>query len=193
MMPNIIKESSRGFDRVTIEDELFLSRKIFLTEKVDPVSMDSLIKQILFLNEKDPEKEITIYINSPGGEVQSGLAAYDLLCMTKAPVTTVCIGEAASMAAILFLAGKRRIMLPSSTIMIHDPSPGGGSLTGMKPDQIEEKLSGLKKTRDRLCSIISEKTGKTMKQVMKKTCKDSFFTAEEALDFGLATEIAERI
>lgn len=193
MKPNIIKESSRGFDRVTIEDELFLSRKIFLTEKVDSASMDSLIKQILFLNDKDPKKEITIYINSPGGEVHSGLAAYDLLCMTKAPITTVCIGEAASMAAILFLAGKRRIMLPSSTIMIHDPSPGGGSLTGMKPYQIEEKLSGLKKTRDQLCSIISEKTGKTVKQVMKKTCKDSFFTAEESLNYGLATEIAERI
>lgn len=77
--------------------------------------------------------------------------------------------------------------------MIHDPSPGGGSLTGMKPYQIEEKLSGLKKTRDQLCSIISEKTGKTVKQVMKKTCKDSFFTAEESLNYGLATEIAERI
>lgn len=193
MMPNIIKESSRGFDRVTIEDELFLKRKIFLTEKVDSVTMDGLVKQIIFLNEKDPEKEITIYINSPGGEVHSGLAAYDLLHLIKAPVTTVCIGEAASMAAILFLAGQRRVMLPSSTIMIHDPSPGGGALTGMKPDEIEEKLNDLKKTRDLLCRIISEKTGNPVEKVMEKTCKDSFFTAEEALSFGLTTEIAERI
>lgn len=192
-MTNIIKESSRGFDCVPIEDELFLKRKIFLTKPVDASTMDSLIKQLLYLNGEDPEKEITIYINSPGGEVQSGLAAYDLLKLMKSPIRTVCIGEAASMGAILFLAGDKRVVLPHSTIMIHDPAPGGGDLKGMKPDEMEEKLSGLKKTRDRLCGIIAETTGKTVKQIMKKTCRDCFFTAEEALEFGLATELAERI
>ena len=193
MIPGIIRESSRGIDRIAIEDELFANRKIFFTEPVDAVSMDAFIKQILFLNEVDHEKPITVYINSPGGEVASGLAAYDLLNLIEAPVTTFCIGQAASMAAILFLAGKERIMLPSSTIMIHDPAPGGGSLQGMKPNEIEEKLSDLKKTRDRLCSIIAEKTGRTKEEIMAKTCRDSYFSANEALSFQLATKIAERI
>ena len=192
-MTNIIKESSRGFDCIPIEDELFLKRKIFLTKPVDASTMDQLVKQLLYLNGEESEEEITIYINSPGGEVQSGLAAYDLLKLIKTPITTVCIGEASSMAAILFLAGDRRVVLPHSSIMIHDPAPSGGDLRGMKPDEMEEKLSGLKKTRDRLCEIIAETTGKTVKQVMKKTCRDSFFTAEEALEYGLATEMAERI
>ena len=192
-MTNIIKESSRGYDCIPIEDELFLKRKIFLTKPVDASTMDSLIKQLLYLSSEEPEKEITIYINSPGGEVQSGLAAYDLLKLIKAPITTVCIGEAASMGAILFLAGDRRVVLPHSSIMIHDPAPGGGDMKGMKPDEMEEKLSNLKKSRDRLCGIIAEATGKSVKQIMKKTCRDSFFTADEALEYGLATEMAERI
>ena len=193
MMPGIIRESSRGIDRITIEDELFMNRKVFLTEAVDSVSMDAFIKQILFLNEADHEKPITVYINSPGGEVSSGLAAYDMLSLIEAPVITFCIGQAASMAAILFLAGKERIMLPNSTVMIHDPAPGGGDLKGMKPDEIEEKLTDLKKSRDRLCSIIAEKTGRTKEEILSKTCKDSYFSAKEALDFNLATKIAERI
>ena len=144
------------------------------------------------LNETDPEKKITVYIKSPGGEVNSGLAAYDLMNLIDNPITTFCIGEAASMAAILFLAGKERIMLPDSTLMIHDPAPGGGSLQGMKPDEIEEKLDELKKTRDRLCSIISEKSGKSIQEILDKTCKDSYFSAKEAYEFGLANRILER-
>ncbi len=193
MMPNVIKESSRGFDRVSIEDELFLSRKIFLSQQIDADSMDALIKQILFLHQSDPEKEITIYINSPGGEVQSGLAAYDLLRLIEAPVTTVCIGQAASMAAILFLAGKDRIMLKDSLLMIHDPAPASGDLKGMKPAELEEKLNDLKRTRDILCSIIAERSGETLDRIMEKTRRDTFFSAEESLAFGLATKIAERI
>ena len=193
MMPAIIKESSRGFDRIEIEDELFMKRKIFLSEAVDSASMDRFIKQLLFLNDTASDQPITVYINSPGGEVNSGLAAFNLIEMLQAPVTTFCLGEAASMAAILFLAGKERIMLPDSKIMIHDPSPGGGSLQGMKPDEMEEHLSSLKKTRDRLCDIIAEKSGKSREEIMAKTCKDSWFTAEEAIEFGLATKIAERI
>ena len=193
MTPAIIKESSRGFDRVEIEDEMFMDRKIFLTKPVDASSMDGFIRQLLYLNQSDPSKKITVYINSPGGEVGSGLAAYDLMHLIEAPVTTICIGEAASMAAILFLAGSERIMFPNSRIMIHDPSPAGGSLQGMKPDEVEEKLKDLQKMRDKLCSIIAEKTDKTMEEIRAKTCKDSYFSAQEALAFGLATKIAERI
>ena len=127
------------------------------------------------------------------GDSNSGLAAYDLMNLIEAPITTVCIGEAASMAAILFLAGEERIIFPGSRIMIHDPSPGGGSLQGMKPDEIQEQLEDLKRCRDRLCSIIAEKTNKTMDEIRTKTRKDSYFTAEEAISFHLATKIAERI
>ena len=193
MMPNVIKESSRGFDRVSIEDELFLSRKIFLSQQIDADLMDALIKQILFLHLSDPKKEITLYINSPGGEVQSGLAAYDLLRLIEVPLITVCIGQASSMAAILFLAGKERIMLKNSMLMIHDPAPAGGDLKGMKPGELEEKLNDLKRTRDALCSIIAERSGESLERIMEKTLRDTYFSAEESLAFGLATQIAERI
>ncbi len=193
MTPCILKESSRGYDRVEIEDALFMDRRIFLTKAVDASSMECLIKELLYLNNSDPKERITLYINSPGGEVNSGLAAYDLMNLIEAPITTVCIGEAASMAAILFLAGEERIIFPGSRIMIHDPSPGGGSLQGMKPDEIQEQLEDLKRCRDRLCSIIAEKTNKTMDEIRTKTRKDSYFTAEEAISFHLATKIAERI
>ncbi len=193
MTPCILKESSRGIDRVSIEDELFLERKIFLNGTIDPDSIDSFIKQLLYLDKADPQKPITVYINSPGGEVNSGLAAYDVMKLIQAPVTTFCTGLAASMAAILFLAGQDRLMLPDSTVMIHDPSPAGGSLQGMKPDEMKEKLDSLNKTRDRLCDIIAQSCAKTKEEILKKTCHDTCFSADEAVDFGLATKIAERI
>lgn len=191
--PNIIKESSRGYDLVCIEDELLQSREVFLTSGVDSASMDSLIKQLMYLYREDPEKEITLYINSLGGEVQSGLAVYDFMKLIKAPIRTVCIGTAASMGAILFLAGDRRSMMPNSRVMIHDPAPGGGSLSGMKPAAIEEKLAELKKTQKITVDIIKRTTGKTEKAVRSKTRKDSFFDAKEAVEFGLATDIIDSL
>lgn len=187
--PNIIKESSRGYDAVRIEDELLQSREIFLTSPVDAESMEALLKQLIYLYRADAEKEITLYINSPGGEVQSGLVVYDLMKMMKAPIRTVCIGTAASMGAILFLAGDRRVVMPNSRIMIHDPAPGSGTIAGMKPAEIEERLTDLKKCQDVLVDIIAKTTGKDEKEVREKTRKDSYFNAKEAIDFGLATEI----
>ena len=192
LTPNIIKETSRGIDCIRIEDELLKSREVFLTEAVDADTMNSLFKQLMYLNRESPEEEITLYINSPGGEVRSGLAVYDYLQLMPAPLRTVCIGTAASMGAILFLAGDRREMLPHSQLMIHDPAPGG-SMQGMKPEQLEENLKSLKKVQEVLCGIISEKTGKSVKEIQKTTRKDTYFDAAEALNFGLATEITERI
>lgn len=188
-MPRIIKESSRGYDSVKIEDELLKTREIFLTDSVDADSMDSIIKQLMYLYRDDPDQEITLYINSPGGDVDSGLAVYDFMKLIKAPIRTVCIGIAASMGAILFLAGDRRVMMPNSRIMIHDPAPGGGSMAFMKPDEIGEKLSDLKKAQKVVVDIISDTTGRSQKAVRSKTRKDSYFNAEEAVAFGLATEI----
>jgi len=191
--PAILKETSRGFDRISLEDALFESREIFLTGPVDAGTMDQLIKQLLYLSRESAEREITLYINSPGGEVQSGLAAYDLLRLIKAPVRTVCVGAASSMGAILFLAGSRREMLPNARLMIHDPAPGGGSMEGLKPGDLSEKLSSLKKVQKTLCAIIAEVTGQSESAVRAKTKKDSFFNAREALDFGLATGIVDSI
>ena len=187
--PCIIRESSRGYDMIRIEDELLQSREIFLTGDVDAESMQSVIKQLIYLYRDDPEKEITVYINSPGGEVQSGLAVFDIMKMIPNPIRTVCIGTAASMGAILFLAGDRRVMMPHAQIMIHDPAPGSGSMEGMKPDEMEERLSDLKKCQKVTVEIISQATGRSEEDVRNKTKKDSFFNADEAISFGLATEI----
>ena len=111
-MANILKETVRGFDCIRLEDEFLSGREIFFTEEVNETSSNELIKQLIYLERQDSEGEITIYINSPGGEVISGLAVYDIISMMKAPVKTVCIGTAASMGAILFLSGKKRQMLP---------------------------------------------------------------------------------
>lgn len=187
--PHIIKEGANGTFCVNIEDELLKSREIFLTDDVDADSMNSLIKQLMYLHKTDPDSEITLYINSPGGEVQSGLAAYDFMKLIRTPIRTVCIGTAASMGAILFLAGDRRVMMPNSRIMIHDPAPGGGSMAGMKPAEMEEQLTNLKKAQKVTCDIIAKTTGRSDKDVRSKTRKDSYFNADEAIAFGLATEI----
>ena len=155
--------------------------------------MNSLLKQLIYLNKASPNEEITLYINCPGGEVSSGLAVYDYINLIPAPIKTVCVGTAASMGAILFLAGDKREMLVHSQLMIHDPAPGGGSLQGMKPEQLEENLKSLKKVQQVLCGIISEKTGKSVKEIQKITRKDTYFDAEEALSFGLATKIINNI
>ncbi|MBQ8995856.1 MAG: ATP-dependent Clp protease proteolytic subunit [Oscillospiraceae bacterium] len=190
--PCIVRETARGIEYVRIEDELYLTREIFLTDRVSSATMNSLLKQIMYLSRKAPEEEITIYINSPGGDVPSGLAIYDLLHMTKTPIRTVCVGKAASMAAILFLAGDKREMLPHSQIMIHDPSLNA-SLQGMKPAEMSRELSSLKKVQKILCEAICEATGKSMQSVRSKTKKDSFFDADEAIAYGLATAIIEEV
>lgn len=191
--PFIIKETARGLQSIRIEDELMRSREIFLVEPVTSDSMNSLMKQLMFLNKEEPDKEITLYINSPGGEVSSGLAVYDYMKLMKAPIRTVCTGIAASMGAILFLAGDKREMLPHTEIMIHDPSFENASISGAKPAEISERLTVLKKTQRVLSEIISETTGKSLKAVQNKTRKDSFFKAEEALEFGLATGIIDSL
>lgn len=189
----INKESANGYATVPVEAELLNSREIFLTEPVDPETMNALIMSLLYLERKSPDEEITLYINSPGGDVSSGLAAYDLMKLMRAPIRTVCIGTAASMAAILFLAGEKREMLPNTNVMIHDPSIASFSVQYMKPAEVGERLTGLKKTQASLCRIISQVTGRPEKEVRKKMRTDSFFSAEEAVEFGLATAVCEKL
>ena len=174
-----------------LEDELLQSREIFLTGGVDANTTNELIKQLMYLEREDDEAEITLYINSPGGEVTSGLAVYDYMTLMKAPIRTVSIGTAASMGALLFLAGDKRQMLPHTRIMIHDPSYSNADMSGKKPHEIQHELDKLNETRQIIAQIISEKTGKTLEEVYEVTANDTYYNAEEALKFGLATEIID--
>ena len=192
-MAFILKESVRGIERIDIEDELLSSREIFLVDGVDARTSNELIKQLMYLQREDSTKEITLYINSPGGEVISGLAVYDYISMMTAPVKTVCIGTAASMGAILFLAGKKRMMLPHTRLMIHDPSYSHNDIGGRKPHEIQHELDKLNETREALARIIAEKTGKTLEEIYEVTADDTYYSAQEAIDFGLATDIMDTL
>lgn len=192
-MANILKETVRGTDCIKIEDELLSRREIFLTEEVNAETSNELIKQLMYLERQDSGKEITLYINSPGGEVISGLAVYDLISLMKSPVRTVCTGTAASMAAILFLAGKKREMLPHTRLMIHDPSFGGGSIGGKKSHELRHELEKLDEVRESLAKIIAEKTGRPLEEIYDVTSDDTFYSAEEAITFGLATGIMKGV
>ena len=187
-MPNVLKESARGIERIRIDDELFNNREIFLTDVICCKASAELIKQLMYL-EKQSDDEIVMYINSPGGEVSSGLAVYDYIASMKAPVRTVCIGTASSMGAILFLAGKTRQMLPHTRLMIHDPSFNRNDIGGKKPHEIQHELDKLNEAREAIVKIIAEKTGKKVKDICKLTVDDTYYSAEEAVEFGLATEI----
>mgnify|MGYP002861421869 FL=1 len=189
MIPNVIKESARGWQTVRIDDVLLQKRAVFLTEEVNAQTSIDLLKQFMYLEQEDSEKEIVFCINSPGGEVGAGLAVYDYLRLMKSPIRTVCIGTAASMGSILFLAGDKREMLPHSRIMIHDPAFSGGSYAGKKPNEIEEVLKDLRYTQETLCNLLAERTGQPLEVIYEKTKKDTYFNAEEAIEFGLATGI----
>lgn len=188
-MANVIKETARGIQTISIEDELLSGREIFLTEQVDSATTNELLKQLMYLERQDNSKEVTIYINSPGGEVISGLAVYDYIGMMKSPVRTVCTGTAASMGAILFLAGTKREMLPHTRLMIHDPSYSHNDIGGRKPHEIQHELDKLNETREALAKIIAEKTGKSLEEIYEVTASDTYYSAQEAIEFGLATGI----
>lgn len=192
-MANILKETVRGTDCIKIEDELLSRREIFLTEEVNAETSNELIKQLMYLERQDSGKEITLYINSPGGEVISGLAVYDLISLMKSPVRTVCTGTAASMGAILFLAGKKREMLPHTRLMIHDPSFSGSSIGGKKSHELRHELEKLDEVREALAKIVAEKTGRPLEEIYDVTSDDTFYSAEEAIAFGLATGIMKGV
>lgn len=189
-MPCVLKETPRGISAVRLEDELFSSREIFLTDEINEQTTTNLLKQLMYL-EKESNDEISLYINSPGGDVISGLAVYDYIAKMKSPVKTVCIGTAASMAAMLFLAGSKREMLPHTRIIIHDPSFFHNDIGGQKPHEIRQQLDKLNEVRETLAKMIAEKTGKTLKEIYKITTNDTVFNAEEAIKFGFATNIWE--
>lgn len=189
-MANILKETVRGIDIVPLNDELFSSRELFLTSMIDQQSSCELIKSLVYLDRQD-NSEITLYINSPGGEVMSGLAVYDQISMMRSPVRTVCIGTAASMGAIIFLAGRKRQMYPHAQLMIHDPSYSRNDISGLKPHEVRQELDKLNEVKKTVAEIIAEKTGKPLKEVYKLTANDTFLTAQEAVASGFADDIVK--
>ena len=190
-VPNIIEETSKGIQSFTIQDSMLKNREIFLTGEINEESAVEIIRQLMYLDNRSSDP-VTLYISSPGGSVISGMAIYDYINIMQSRVNTVCIGIAASMGAILFLAGRDRMILPHSKVMIHDPSFGGSaSMAGQKPLEIQEKLNDLMETRRLLADVIAARTGLSRKQVLNLTKKDTYFTAEQALSAGLATEILD--
>lgn len=187
-MANYAKESAKGIEVLTLEDVLYSSREIFITDEVNASTSVKLIKELMVLD-KLSDEEVTIYINSPGGEVISGMAVYDVIRMMRAPVKTVCIGTAASMGAMLFLAGDKREMLPHTRLMIHDPAFGGGNMAGKKPHELQQYVEKLKQTQDIIVDIIAERTGKSKEEVRDTTKEDSYFNVDEAMEYGLATGV----
>ena len=190
----VILESARGFETLCLKDKLLSdNREIFFTEEVNAESCSSLITQLMFLDRTEPDREIVLYINSPGGSVADGLAVYDVMCLLDAPIRTVCMGTCASMGAILVLAGDRREMMEHGRVMVHDPAFGGDhNIGGKKPHQIQSELDDLNRCRESLARIISERTGKSLEEIYEVTTNDTYFNAEEAMKFGLATGIIRK-
>ena len=182
----IIRESSHGYDLIPIQDEMLSHREVELVGEVSADSVNALIRQLRYLQNEDPKAPITLYINSPGGSVDSGMALYDVMQAVSCPVRTICVGLAASMAALLFVSGAERDMLPHSRLMIHDPliiQTGGSAL------KLKAISDDLMETRQIIAKVIAEHSGKSMEEVLEKTANDSYFRAEEAVKFGLADHI----
>ena len=190
-IPNIIRETSEGLNQIPIQDILFQRREVECIGEITEDSVAALIIQLRYLHREAPEQEITMYINSPGGEVSSGLALYDVMKAIQCPIRTVCVGTAASMAAILFLSGDKRDMLAHSKVMIHDPLiPGGIGGSALKVDAVARNLM---QTRQTIAGIISRHTGKSLEDVLAKTASDSYFDAEQAVEWGLADRIIHEL
>lgn len=190
--PIILRETARGLESFRIEDAFFEKRELFLTTEINADTAGELVKQLMYLSMEDPEKEITLYINSPGGEVNSGLAVYDCMQMIQTPVRTVCTALAASMGSVIFLAGDKREMFPHSKIMIHDPHYSGG-IKGLKPLELQERFKSLMENRSIIGEIIADRTGRSIEEIYEKTQKDSYFNAEEAIEFGLADSVVSEL
>lgn len=190
--PAIIKGNARGYDRITLDDNSLLRRELYLTDEVNPETMAMLIKALLYLDDDNSEQEITLYINSRGGELNSGLGAYDVLKGLRSPLRTVCIGTAYSMAAILLLAGDKREAYEHTSIMIHDPSYSTHDISGKKPHEIQEEVNKLVEKKAILTKIISEVTGKSIQEVETLTCCDKFYDSEEALEANIITKIIRK-
>jgi ATP-dependent Clp protease, protease subunit len=187
LIPVVVEQTGRGERAYDIYSRLLKDRIVFLGHEVDDVVANLVTAQLLFLESEDPEKEISLYINSPGGSVTAGLAIYDTMEFVKPPVSTLCVGQAASMAAVLLAAGAkgRRYALPHSRIMIHQPL---GGAQGQATD-LDIQAREILRLREELNGIIVKHTGQNLRRVEKDTDRDLFFSPEQAVEYGLIDEV----
>lgn len=185
--PQILRESAEGINRFDIRDEMLANRELELTGAVDAESCAGIIRGLIYLQRQDAKAPITLYVNSPGGEVQSGLALYDTMQAVSCPVHTVCLGMAASMGALIFIAGDERQILPHGRVMIHDPLIGGG--IGGSALSVKARADDLMRIRDITAEVISRHSGMPLERVFEFTASDTYFEAQAAVDAGLADRI----
>lgn len=190
-VPTVIEASSRGERAFDIFSRLLRERIIFLGSEIDDDVANSIVAQLLLLDSENPDKDIMLYINSPGGVITAGMAIYDTMKLIKADVSTICLGDAASMGAFLLSAGTKgkRLALPNARIMIHQPL---GGAKGQATD-IEIEAKEILRMKTMLCTLMAEHTGQTIDKIKQDTERDNFMTAKEALEYGLIDKVIEKI
>ena len=190
LVPTVVEQTGRGERAFDIYSRLLNDRIIFLSDEVNDTTASLVVAQLLFLESQDPDKDIFFYINSPGGSVSAGLAIYDTMNFIKCDVSTICVGMAASMGAVLLAAGTKgkRLALPNSEIMIHQPL---GGMQGQASD-IKIHADHILRTRQKLNEILARETGKTVEQIALDTERDNFMSAAEAAEYGLIDKVIEK-
>lgn len=189
-IPYVIEQTSRGERSYDIFSRLLSDRIVFLGEEVSDVSAGLIVAQLLFLEAQDPEKDIQLYINSPGGSISAGFAIYDTMQYVTCDVSTICIGLAASFGAFLLAGGAKgkRFALPNAEIMIHQPAIHGNGVQGQATD-IKITSDHIQRSKERLNSILAENTGRSMEEIALATERDHYLSAAEAVDFGLIDKV----
>ncbi len=190
LVPTVIEQTSRGERAYDIYSRLLNDRIVFLADEINDVTASLVVAQLLFLEAQDPDKDISLYINSPGGSVTAGMAIYDTMNFIKCDVSTICIGMAASMGAFLLSSGTKgkRLALPNSEIMIHQPL---GGMQGQASD-IKIHADHIIRTKDRLNNILAANTGKPVEIIAQDTDRDNFLTAQQAMEYGLVDQVVEK-
>lgn len=193
LVPMVIEQTNRGERSYDIYSRLLKDRIIFLGGPVTDDVANLVVAQLLFLEAEDPEKDIFLYINSPGGSISAGMAIYDTMQYIRPDVHTICVGLAASMGAFLLTAGAKgkRTALPNAEILIHQPLIGGGGISG-QATEIEIHAKHLLRVKERMNRILSERTGQTIERIEADTDRDRYMTAEEAKEYGLIDEVLEK-
>lgn len=190
LVPMVVEQTNRGERSYDIYSRLLEDRIIFLADQVTDATASLVVAQLLYLEAKDPDKDIQLYIDSPGGSITAGMAIYDTMQYIKCDVSTICIGMAASMGAFLLAAGEKgkRFALPNSEVMIHQPLIAGGGLSGQTTD-IKIYTDHLVNTKKKMNEVLAERTGQTYEKLCEDTERDNFMTAQEAKEYGLIDEV----
>ena len=193
LIPMVVEQTSRGERAYDIYSRLLKDNVIFLGQPIDDTVSNLIIAQLLFLEAENPEKDISLYINSPGGSITAGLAIYDTMQYVKPNIQTLCVGQAASMAAVLLAAGTKgkRFALPNSRVVIHQPLIIGGGLSG-QATEIDIHAKDIMRMRGRMNEILARHTGQTVEKIDRDTDRDYILQAHEAVEYGLVDQVMEK-